>query len=274
MKKHFNIAICQLKVIDNKESNINRALEMIKKASKNADLIILPEMFNCPYDNSKFKEYAEERENSETLNAISEASKENNVYVVAGSIPELENDEIYNSSFIFDNKGEIIDYYRKMHLFDIDTPTIKFKESDTISAGNRIGIFDTPFTKIGIAICYDMRFPELLRIMALKGVNLIIVPGAFNMTTGPAHWELLVRGRSVDNQVFMAAASPARNEELSYVAYGNSMITDPWGNILARASENEEIIYADINLDNINRVRRELTVLKNRRDDIYSLIEK
>lgn len=275
MKNHFKVAICQLKVVDDKKSNVNRALEMIKTSAKNsADIVILPEMFNCPYDNAKFKEYAEIKEESKTLKAISKASKDNNVLIVAGSIPELDNDKIYNSCFIFNNYGDLIGKYRKMHLFDIDTPEIKFKESDTLSAGNQIGVFDTQFTRIGVSICYDIRFPELSRIMALKGAQLFIIPGAFNMTTGPAHWELLIRGRSVDNQVFIAAASPARNKELSYVSYGNSMITGPWGDVIARADENEGIIYADIDLNKLKKVRNELPLLKNRREDIYCIIEK
>lgn len=275
MKNYFKVAVCQLNVVDDKKSNVNQALEMIEVSAKNsADIVILPEMFNCPYDNTKFKEYAEIKEESITLKAISKASKDNNVLIVAGSIPELDNDKIYNSCFIFNNYGDLIGKYRKMHLFDIDTPKIKFKESDTLSAGNQIGVFDTQFARIGVAICYDIRFPELLRIMALKGVQLFIIPGAFNMTTGPAHWELLIRGRSVDNQVFIAAASPARNKELSYISYGNSMITGPWGDVIARADEKERIIYADIDLNKLRKVRKELPLLKNRRDDIYCIIEK
>lgn len=275
MKNNFKLAVCQLQVVDDKESNINKALEMIKLSAENsADIIVLPEMFNCPYNNNKFKEYAEIKEESKTLKAISKAARDYNVLIVAGSIPELDKDKIYNSCFIFNNNGEILGQYRKMHLFDIDTSGIRFKESDTLRAGNQIGMFETKYAKIGVAICYDMRFPELFRIMALKGVQLFIIPGAFNMTTGPAHWELLIRCRAVDNQVFIAAASPARNDELTYIAYGNSMITNPWGDIMARAGENEEIIYADINLDNLGKTRKELPLLKNRRDDIYSLIEK
>jgi predicted amidohydrolase len=275
MKNYFKVAVCQLKVVDDKKSNVNQALKMIKTSAKNsADIVILPEMFNCPYDNTKFKEYAEIKEESITLKAISKASKDNNVLIVAGSIPELDNDKIYNSCFIFNNYGDLIGKYRKMHLFDIDTPEIKFKESDTLSAGNQIGVFDTQFTRIGVAICYDIRFPELLRIMALKGTQLFIIPGAFNMTTGPAHWELLIRGRAVDNQVFIAAASPARNKELSYVSYGHSMITGPWGDVIARADEKEGIIYADIDLNKLKKVRNELPLLKNRRDDMYCIIEK
>jgi predicted amidohydrolase len=276
MKNEFKLALCQMEVIDNKDSNIKKALEMIKVAAENkSDMVILPEMFNCPYDNSKFREYAEERKNSKTLKAIKESAKELNLYIVAGSIPELEDDNLYNSSFIFDRDGEIIASHRKMHLFDIDIAgKISFKESETLSAGNQITVVDTELCKIGVAICYDIRFPELLRLMALKGAELIVIPGAFNMTTGPAHWETLIRSRAIDNQLYVAAASPARNEELSYVAYGNSMVADPWGEIVARAGEKEEIVYADIKLSKIKEVRKELPVLNGRRNDIYGLIEK
>ncbi len=276
MKNKFKLALCQMKVIDNKDFNINKALEMIKISAKNkSDLVILPEMFNSPYDNQKFKEYAEDRINSKTLKAISKAAEEFNIYIVAGSIPELDNDKLYNSSFVFNGDGEIIGSHRKMHLFDIDIPgKITFKESETLSAGNQIIVIDSDLCKIGVAICYDIRFPELLRLMALKGAELIVVPGAFNMTTGPAHWEILIRARAVDNQLYIAAASPAKNEELSYVAYGNSMVVDPWGKTLARAGSNEEIIYADIDLSRIKELREELPLLKNRREDVYSTVEK
>ncbi len=276
MKDQFKLALCQMKVIDDKDSNIKNALDMIKTAAENkSDLVILPEMFNCPYDNEKFKEYAEEKKDSKTLKAMKEAAKDSNIYVIAGSIPELNDNKLYNSSFIFNRKGEIIGSHRKIHLFDIDIPgKISFKESDTLSAGNQITLIDTELCKIGVAICYDIRFPELLRLMALEGAELIVIPGAFNMTTGPAHWETLIRGRAIDNQLYMVAASPARNEELSYVAYGNSMVADPWGEILVRASAKEEIIYGNIKLSKIKEVRDELPVLKGRREDIYELIEK
>jgi omega-amidase len=273
MKNKFKVALCQMKVIDNKDSNIKKALDMIKTSAGNeSDLIILPEMFNCPYDNSKFKEYAEEKNISKTLKAISNAAKELNQYIIAGSIPELDSNKLYNSSFVFNGNGEIIGSHRKIHLFDIDIAgKITFKESETLSAGNQITVIDTEFCKIGIAICYDMRFPELLRLMTIKGAELIVIPGAFNTTTGPAHWKTLIRARAIDNQIYMAAASPALNEELSYVAYGNSMVADPWGEILARAGQEEEIIYADIDLSKIKEVREELPVLKNRREDIYKM---
>jgi len=271
----FKFAACQMNIGDDKENNLRNAVKAIEEAVSNgADMVALPEMFNCPYNSSLFPEYAEEAESSRTLNVISDAASRFDVYVIAGSIPEKSSGKIYNTSFIVDRKGRVIGKHQKLHLFDIDIPgRIVFRESDTLSAGTQITVVDTEFCKVGIAICYDMRFPELSRIMALKGARLIVVPGAFNMTTGPAHWEILTRTRALDNQVYFASVSPARNEEASYVAYGHSMICDPWGAIVAKAGVNEEIIYAQIDLDTVERIRRELPLLNHRREDIYKITE-
>ncbi|MFA0834542.1 MAG: carbon-nitrogen hydrolase family protein [Methanobacterium formicicum] len=275
MKDNFQVALCQMKVVADKSENIARAISMIHEAAPNSDLVILPEMWNCPYQTSLFPEYAEERGNSPTLDAISKSAKDDGVYIVAGSIPEKQDGNIYNSCFIFNPQGEIIGTHRKVHLFDIDVPgEISFKESETLTAGNQITVVDTPLCKIGICICYDVRFPELLRLMVLEGAELIVVPGAFNLTTGPAHWKPLIQVRAVDNQVFMAAASPARDPDASYVAYGHSMVCDPWGTILKEAGTGEEIIYATINREMIPKIRQELPLLLNRRSDIYQLKKK
>jgi len=275
MSIRFKFAACQLNIDNDKEKNLKNAVKAIETAASNgADMVALPEMFNCPYNSSLFPEYAEEAENSRTLNVISDTASRLGVYVIAGSIPEKSSENIYNTSFVFDRKGRIIGRHRKMHLFDIDIPgRISFKESDTLTAGNQITVVDTEFCKVGIAICYDIRFPELSRLMALEGARLIVVPGAFNMTTGPAHWEILTRTRALDNQVYFASVSPARNERDYYVAYGNSMICDPWGSIAARAGVSEEIIYAQIDMDTVEKIRTELPLLKHRREDIYNISE-
>jgi predicted amidohydrolase len=276
MDKSFKLAVCQMKVVDNKDDNLKKAVEQINISTGNgAELVVLPEMFNCPYDNQKFKEYAEKRSNSQTLKKMSIAAQENKIYLVAGSIPELDDDKIYNTSFIFNPHGDIIGSHRKLHLFDIDVrDAITFRESDTLTPGSEITIIDTILTRMGVVICYDIRFPELIRLMALEGVELLVVPGAFNMTTGPAHWKTLISSRAIDNQIFLAAASPARDDKASYVAYGHSMIVDPWGEVLSEAGTGEEIIYADIQLKRIDDVRRELPVLYNRREDVYELKRK
>jgi predicted amidohydrolase len=272
----IKIALCQMNVIDNKEKNIEKASSMISEsANQNADFIVLPEMFNCPYSNDKFIEYGEEEKGSPTLNRISSLAKGNNVYVLAGSIPERENDKLYNTSYLFDRNGRIIAKHRKMHLFDIDVKDkITFKESDVLTAGNEVTIAETEFGKIGIGICYDVRFPELARLMVEEGALVLFYPGAFNLTTGPAHWELLFRSRALDNQAFCVGVAPALNEDASYNSYGHSIIASPWGEIISQADENESLIIAEIDLCEIKKIREELPLLKNKREDLYEVKRK
>ena len=272
----IKIALCQMNVVDNKEENLKNAALMIEDSvDENADFIVLPEMFNCPYSNDKFIEYCEEEKTSPTLNFISDIAKKHEVYILAGSIPEKENDKLFNTSYLFDRNGNVIAKHRKMHLFDIDVKDkITFKESDVLTAGNNFTIADTEFGKIGIGICYDIRFPELARIMVEKGALVLFYPGAFNMTTGPAHWELLFRSRALDNQVYCVGVAPALNETASYHSFGHSIITNPWGEIIAEADEKENLIICDIDLDEIKKIREELPILKNKREDLYEIIEK
>ncbi|MDQ2085851.1 carbon-nitrogen hydrolase family protein [Herbivorax sp. ANBcel31] len=265
------VSLCQMKVEDDRKRNIDKAVKMIKTSVKNnSRIVVLPEMFCCPYDNSKFPYYAEQAEESEVLKAMSKASKEEGTYIVAGSIPELSGGKIYNSCFVFNPEGKIIGRHRKLHLFDIDIPgKITFKESDILTAGNEITVIDTEYCKVGIAICYDVRFPEMFKNMTLDGVKMVIIPAAFNMTTGPLHWELLMRARAVDNQVFVVAASPARDEKASYVAYGNSMVVSPWGKELVRAEGEETVLHCNMDLMEVEKTRKELPVLNHMRKDIY-----
>jgi predicted amidohydrolase len=265
------ISLCQFKVVENKKNNIKKAKDFIKKAAEDfADIVVLPEMFNCPYDNSKFNLYAEEENNSDTLNHIKDLAIKHDIYIVAGSIPEKCEDKIYNTSFALDNKGKLIARHRKIHLFDINIPgKIKFCESEILSAGSDITVFDTKFCKIGIVICYDMRFPELIRLTALKGADIILSPAAFNNVTGPVHWENTIKMRAIDNQVFFGACSPAKNENSSYKAYGHSMISDPWGKIINSIDESEGIVNCSLNLNLIEKYREELPLIKHMREDVY-----
>ncbi|MBE6499211.1 MAG: carbon-nitrogen hydrolase family protein [Methanobrevibacter thaueri] len=272
----IKLSLCQMNVVDNKKINLDKAKLMIEKSIKNnADFIILPEMFNCPYSNEKFIEYCEEEHDSVTLNTISKLADANNVYILAGSIPEKENDNLYNTSYLFNKNGEVIGKHRKMHLFDINVKDkITFKESDVLTAGDNVTVVDTEFGKIGIGICYDVRFVELARLMVEKGALILIYPGAFNMTTGPAHWELLFRSRALDNQVFCVGVAPALNENMSYHSYGHSIITNPWGETIVQGDENENLFICEIDLDEIKKVREEIPLLKNKRNDLYKIIRR
>ena len=264
------IALCQMNVVDDKKANLKKAGSLIAdSADRNADFIVLPEMFNCPYSNDKFVEYGENEHDSCTLNTISQLAESYNVYILAGSIPEREGDKLYNTSYLFDKTGSIIVKHRKMHLFDIDVKgRITFKESDVLTAGDDFTIADTDFGRIGIGICYDVRFVEPARIMAEKGAEILFYPGAFNQTTGPAHWELLFRSRALDNQVFCIGVAPALNIDASYHS------VNPWGEVIAQAGEKEELVICEIDLSEIKKVREELPVLKNKRKDLYEVIEK
>jgi len=273
MNKKLSVSVCQMKVVRQKDLNLKKAEEMIKKSSQmGAELVILPEIFNSPYQADLFPYYAEPYPGP-TTDFLARAARKNRVGIVGGSIPEIERDgQIYNSSFVFDEEGSLIARYRKIHLFDIDIPgKIRFKESQTLAAGNSISVVDYKSTRLGLIICYDCRFPELARAIALEGAELLVIPAAFNLTTGPAHWELIMRNRAVDNQLYVIAASPAHNTEASYQAWGHSMIIDPWGTVLQQASASEEILYAELDLSAVDRVRQHLPLLKQRRTDLYEL---
>ncbi len=176
----------------------------------------------------------------------------------------------FTTLICLDRNGELIAKHRKVHLFDIDVKNgQRFKESDTLSAGDKITVFDTEYGKCGLCICYDYRFPEMGRRMALAGAKMIFVPAAFNMTTGPAHWELMFRSQSLNNQVFSVGTSPARDEGYSYVAYGHSIVTNPWGEIVDQMDEKEGIQVTEIELDEVEEIREQLPLLRHRRSEIY-----
>lgn len=264
------VGICQMLVGENKAANMNKAEQMVgDAASEGANMVVLPEMFNCPYDNAFFPSRAEPP-NGETVGRLSEMAHQHHVYLIGGSIPEVEDGKIYNTCYVFDPFGEILGKYRKIHLFDVDIAGgVRFKESDTLTAGDEPLVVETAYGKIGVGICYDIRFPELARRMALDGAEIIFLPGAFNMTTGPAHWGLSIKMRAVDNQVYFVGASPARDEQASYVAYGHSMIADPWGEVIVEAGAKEGIVYGELDRDKIVKTRQELPLLAHRRTDIY-----
>lgn len=271
--KRLTIASLQVKVYADKMSNVRQIEEILERPEiGKADLVVLPEMFNCPYQNDCFPIYAEE-EQGETWQACSRMAAKKGIYLSAGSIPERDGaGRVYNTAYVFDRSGKQIGKHRKAHLFDIAvTGGQHFKESDTLTAGDQVTVFDTEFGRMGICICYDLRFPELSRLMVLEGAKVILVPAAFNMTTGPAHWETLFRQRAVDNQVYMVGTAPARDVNGGYVSWGHSIITGPWGDVLMQMEEKEEVRITEIDLDEVERVRAELPLLAHLRSDMYEL---
>ena len=235
----MKLAQIQMHVTADKAANLRHAEDLLRSV-RGADMAILPEMFCCPYDNACFRAYGEP-EGGPAYQMLSRTARELNLWLVGGSLPELDGDKIYNTAYVFDPTGTCVARHRKMHLFDIDVQGGQsFRESATLSPGNDITLFDTPYGRIGLCICFDLRFEELCRLMALEGARVLLAPAAFNMTTGPAHWELLLRQRAVDNQCFTVGAAPARDEAASYVAWGHSLVCDPWGTVLHECGSGEE----------------------------------
>lgn len=241
---------------------------------------MLPECFNSPYGTQYFPKYAETllpspptKEQSPSFHSLSALAAEAKSYLVGGSLPEYvpETKKYYNTSLVFSPSGALIGTHRKTHLFDIDIPgKIRFQESEVLSPGDKLTIVDLPeYGKIGLAICYDIRFPELAMVAARKGCFLLLYPGAFNLTTGPLHWSLLARGRAVDNQVYVGLCSPARDLEATYHAWGHSLIANPNAEILTEAAEEETIVYADLDGKVIEDTRKGVPIYTQRRFDVY-----
>lgn len=269
----IKIASLQTKVYEDKYENIEKLAETVASgAAEGADIISLPEMWNCPYQTENFPVYAEPEQGDSWL-ALSTIARKNGVYVVGGTVPELgEDGRVYNTSYVFDREGRQIGKHRKVHLFDIFAHGEQvFRESDTLTGGDGFGTFRTEWCDMAVNICFDIRFPESSRIPALNGARVIFNPASFNMVTGPAHWELGFRQRAVENQVYMVGTAAARDTEAGYVGYGHSIITDPWGKVLMQMDEKEGSGITEIDLDYIDEVRAKLPLLSARRTDIYSL---
>ncbi len=269
----IKIAAIQMSTVADKMENVRTVKTYLEKIKdENPDFVILPEMFCCPYQTENFPIYAE-KEGGPIWQQLSGYAKQYGIYLIGGSMPEKDAEgNVYNTSYIFDREGKQIGKHRKVHLFDIDVKGGQtFKESDTLTAGDSDTVFDTEFGKIGVMLCFDIRFPELSRMMVNDGAKVIFVPAAFNMTTGPAHWELSFRTRALDNQIYMVGCAPARDVSAGYISWGHSIVTDPWGRVTGMLDENEGILLAELDMDYEEQVREELPLLKSRRKDIYQL---
>ena len=269
------IGLAQMPTVDDLQQNLHTAAAYVKEAAEHgADIVCLPEMFACPYQNEAFVRYREPAGGT-TWQALSAMAKDYGVVLVGGSFPEEEAGRIYNSCFVFDKNGTQIARHRKMHLFDIDIKGgQRFKESDTFTAGDDVTVFDTDFGRFGVQICFDIRFPELGRLLSLKGAKGVFIPAAFNMTTGPVHWELNFRSRALDNQAYYFGCSPARDTTADYIAYGHSIAVDPWGTVMTQLEEKAGILYAEADLDRVDSIRAQLPLLSARRTDLYTLEER
>lgn len=269
----MKIAQIQMAPTADKFSSLELAAKIIEdQVPADTDLITLPEMFCCPYRVSTFADYAEPR-GGQLWQLCSQLARSRHCYFSAGSMPESdEAGRIYNTAYVFDRSGEEIASHRKLHLFDIQIKNGQhFRESETLTAGNKITVFDTEFGKMGLCVCFDVRFPEVFRLMALQDARMVIVPASFNMTTGPAHWELSFRSQAVFNQFFIAGTAAAQDDHSSYRSYGHTLMVDPWGQVTGQLDEKSGVLISEIDLDMDDRIRSQLPLLENRRSDVYQV---
>jgi predicted amidohydrolase len=264
-------AAVQLNSTGDKERNLATAESLIRGAAgAGAELLVLPEKFNVLGTAAEMRAGAEPL-NGPTLRRMAGLARELRVWMVAGSIVEaVEGDEkLRNTSVLLDPEGEIEAVYRKIHMFDVEVGGIVYRESDMEAPGDEIVLADAGGLCLGLAICYDLRFPELFRILAVQGARAIALPAAFTLHTGKDHWEVLVRARAIEDQVFMIAAGQIGKHPPDHESYGRSTIVDPWGIPLAIAPDAECFIVADLDLDAQQRVREKLPSLANRKPEAY-----
>lgn len=265
----FPVAAVQMSSVQNKQVNLGVAKLLVEQAAVDgAKLVVLPEYFNYLGHTEDVVAVAEPIPGP-TSDMVSDLAAQHGIWLVAGSICEQSTTPGmgYNTSLVFDHNGNEVARYRKMHLFDIDLPDgVTFRESDWVLPGDELVVLDTPFGCLGLATCYDLRFPELFRALVDRGMELLAFPSAFIETTGKAHWEILLRARAIENQIHIIAANQAVRQETILETYGHSMILSPWGEVLGSATdESEAVVTAEIDLLRLADIRQRLPALKGRR---------
>lgn len=272
----MKIALIQMLQSEKPEDNRKRAAEMIKTAAgAGAGLVQLPEMWSFPYQMDVLRSNGEPAGAAEGVARwLSGQAALNGVWLQGGSFPlEAPGGKVFNSAPLYNPQGELFFSYNKNHLYDVDLPGMQVLESSTVAAGDHCRIAATPWGNTGIAVCYDVRFPELFRALAVQGAQLVCLPAVFNRVSGPPHWELLVRSRALDNQLFVAACAPADNSSFSYRPYAHSLVVDPWGEVIARAGDEETILFADLDFARLQEIRRRLPVADHLRHDLYPVAD-
>jgi predicted amidohydrolase len=265
-------AAIQMNSQDDKEKNIRSAEYLIDiAAERGANLAVLPEMFNFlgPRERRPFEA---EQIPGPTIQRIMAKAVQHHMGIIAGSILESspQPGKVYNTSVFINSAGHIIARYRKLHLFDVVVEgQPPYEESATIIQGDEIVVAETDLGKLGFTICYDIRFPQLYCQLSNLGAQIISLPAAFTLHTGLAHWEVLIRARAIENLCYVIAAAQVGLHPVDRECYGNSMIVDPWGTVLARAPTKESVIIAAIDLHYLHKVRSNLPSLTHRRNDLY-----
>ena len=272
MSDLLRVACVQLNASGFKAENLEKAETLVARAAATgADAVVLPEKWNAYGGADVIRAAAEPIEGGETFEAMAMWARRHGITVVGGSVTELRpgHERLSNTSVVFDPDGELIAVYRKIHLFDVEVGGQVYRESDTEEPGDEVVLCDVEGWRTGLSICYDLRFPELYRILALGGAELITLPAAFTLFTGKDHWELLIRARAVENQLYVVAANQWGSHAPGMASYGRSMVVDPWGVVLAVAPDEDTVITAELDRARIARVRGSLPSLANRQPQTY-----
>jgi len=268
----LRVACVQLNAGPEKADNLEKAEKLVARAAATgADVVVLPEKWNAIGGPDVFRANAEPVEGGESFQALSSWARQHGVTLVGGSVTERREgrEKLSNTCPVYDPQGELVGLYRKIHMFDVEVGGQVYRESETEEPGDEPVVCDAEGWRVGLTVCYDVRFPELYRIEALDGAELITVPAAFTLFTGKDHWELLVRARAVENQLYVAAANQWGQTSPGKASYGRSMIVDPWGIVLAVAPDEDTVVSAEIDRARLQRVRTQLPSLANRQPHAY-----
>ena len=269
--REITAAAIQMSSTPNKGENLDTAERLIRSAvSSGASLIALPELWNCHGLEEVYRENAEPVPGP-TTEFLGGLAGELGVYLLGGSILEggPQSTKLHNTSTFFAPDGKMSAVYRKIHLFDVKAPDREYLESRTIAAGTEIVTAKAGAATIGLSVCYDLRFPELYRLLAMRGAEVLAVPAAFTLQTGKDHWELLLRARAVENQAYVVAPAQWGRKADGRWTYGRSIIVDPWGTVLAQCPDRDGFALATLDLDYLERFREDFPALKNRRPEAY-----
>jgi deaminated glutathione amidase len=272
MSGTLRVACVQLTSRSDKAANLEKAERLVAKAAATgADLVLLPEKWNAIGDADVLRGAAETLESGESVEAMSGWARDHGITLVGGSITERRDgrNKLSNTSVVFESDGSIAAVYRKIHLFDVEVGGHVYRESDAEEPGNEPVVVDLEGWPTGLTVCYDVRFPELYRILALQGAELVTVPAHFTLYTGKDHWELLLRARAVENQYYVAAAAQIGETLTGRFSYGRSLIADPWGIVVATAPDEETVIAAELDRRWLEEVRAKLPSLASRQAEAY-----
>lgn len=275
MKETLRVGAIQMESGVNRDANLASAVRLVEQAARQgAQLVVLPELFNYLGSLDSLFDHAEPL-SGPTVKTMRETARRLEILLCAGSYAALDSDDppkVANRSLLIDARGEVISTYDKIHCFDVELPDVEIRESRVVAAGRSVRVTASACGPVGQAICYDLRFPELFRQMTHAGMRIGVLPSAFTDRTGKAHWEILLRARAIENQIFLVAANQAGLIDGRIKCHGHTCVIGPWGEVLAMApGDGEGVVMAEIDLSDLERIRREMPVESHHR--IHTLLQ-